>query len=86
MNGRVGFTAPPRAVRTAKLDNIALVPGNLLRFKASWQPIANRLPPGSMLIYLPPEEKPSRQILERVAVGLKQHGRHVVTLVAPRVT
>src|SRR5205823_3714796 len=35
------LTSPPKALRRAKLDNLTLVPGHLLPFKAQYQRIAN---------------------------------------------
>lgn len=44
------FTRPPRALRRARPDNLALVPANLLPFKGQYQAIANDLPTGTTLI------------------------------------
>src|SRR4051794_8587430 len=41
---------PPRSLKRAKFDNLALVPASLLPFKATWQQLANELPTGSTLI------------------------------------
>jgi len=57
---------PPRALREARLDNVALVPGNLLPYKDQWQAIANELPEGSVLICMPPTGRPPGLVLERV--------------------
>ena len=40
---------PPAPLKRAKLDNIALVPASLLPLKETYQPIANKLPAGSVL-------------------------------------
>lgn len=79
------MTSPPKALRKAKLDNIALVPGNLLPFKAKYQEIANRLPDGEMLIVVPPSEHPQRLLLERVASLLRAEGHSVTIVSADRV-
>jgi hypothetical protein len=50
------FTKSPRAVRHAKLDNLALVPASLLLYKDPYQQLANDLPTGNILIILPEKE------------------------------
>ena len=40
--------------RHIRLDNIALLPGDMLPFMATWEKIAGNLPAGSSLIVLPP--------------------------------
>lgn len=76
------FRSPPRALRRAKLDNLALVPANLLPFKAKWQAMANSLPEGSVLILLPRPNTATTKTLESVASLLKGHGHRVTTLSA----
>ena len=44
------FRRPPRVLRKAQLDNLALVPASLLPFKEQYQQIANELPHGVSLI------------------------------------
>jgi hypothetical protein len=44
------LTNPPRAIRDARLDNIAIVPASLLGLKALWQTAANTLPQGGVLL------------------------------------
>ena len=78
------FRRPPAALRRAHLDNIALVPGNLLPFKQQYQELANELPAGSVLICLPSAENSQRLVLERVAVGLRAKGHRVTALPADR--
>lgn len=73
---------PPRTLQRAKLDNLALVPANLLPYKAQWQEIANRLPQGSILICLPTTANPQRKALELVATHLKHEGYRVTTISA----
>jgi len=53
------FGTPRRALRKARLDNLALVPGDLLPLKEQWQRLANDLPEGSVLICMPPPERPA---------------------------
>lgn len=69
---------------TIQLDNVALVPGNLLPFKSQWQELVNQLPSGSVLICLPPNDGPQRRALKTVAELLAADGHHVTTLPAER--
>src|SRR5579859_1830228 len=72
------ITNPPEALRKAKLDNIALVPASLLPLKATYQPIANRLPTGSVLCV--PGTQRQQKILAKVTQFFRDHGRQVITL------
>src|SRR3712207_9438667 len=72
----------PRAVRKARLDNLALVPASLLPFKEQWQDVANSKPGEHVLIVLPEIEKRPRRVLERVAAHLREKGHPVTTLSA----
>ena len=69
---------PPAALRRAKLDNLALVPGSLLPFKEAWQKLANELPEGTTLIILPAKEasreRPLRRSLPRCRRGVSRPG------------
>jgi len=71
---------PPKAVRRARLDNIALVPASLLTRKGKYQTIANNLPKGGILICQSGEKQQTRIILERVAHFFRQNGHFVKTL------
>ena len=81
---RSSFARTPSTLRHANLDNLAIVPGSLLPFKAEWQQVANSLPIGSILICLPAADTPQRKALETVAALLKAHGHQVTTLPADR--
>ena len=72
--------APPPALRRARLDNLALIPGSLLPFKKEWQALANQLPEGSTLIILPSSHGSARQTLEKVSRSMKAKGQRVTTL------
>jgi len=76
------LTRPPRALRDPRVprENIALVPGSLLPFKAQWQAIARSLPAGSALIIMPAPGSPLTKTLETIARLLEVEG-HRVTLV-----
>ena len=71
---------PPKAVRKAKLDNIALVPASLLFQKGKYQTIANNLPERGVLICETNKKERISRILERVAVFFRQNGHVVKTL------
>ncbi len=68
---------PPRAIRKAKLDNIALVPASLLFQKGKYQTIANNLPGRGVLICETEKEERISRILERVAAFFRQNGHFV---------
>jgi hypothetical protein len=76
------FTPPPRAIRKAQLDNLALVPASLLPYKAEYQAIANQQPPGTTLVVLPAGDSLPRRTLEQVATQLKANGHRVQVLVS----
>ena len=75
-------TRPPRRIRKARLDNLALVPASLLPFKEQWQDVANSKAGEHVLIVLPKVEKRPRRVLERVAAQLREKGHQVTTLSA----
>jgi hypothetical protein len=73
---------PPRTLRNARLDNIALVPASLLTKKGTYQVIANNLPGRGVLICQTDKKERITQILERVAAFFRQHGHTVKILPA----
>jgi hypothetical protein len=78
----MSLSSPPRQLRRAKLDNLALVPASLLPFKSEWQRLANQLPQGSTLIILPSPHSASRKSLEHTASQLRARGQRVMTIPA----
>jgi len=80
MNNR--FVRPPRRLqrRGVRLDNVPLVPENLLPHKAQWQQPANEPPCGDVLIVLQLGISSLRKLLERVAVAFIAKGYAVTTL------
>jgi hypothetical protein len=74
------ITRPPRAVRSARLDNIALVPASLLPRKGKYQRIANNLPKGGILICQTDKKRNISRILARVAKFFAENGHFVRTL------
>ncbi len=77
-------TRPPRRIRKAKLDNLALVPASLLPVKEQWQEVANSKDRKHILIVLPKMENRPRSVLERVAAQLREKGHAVTTISAER--
>jgi hypothetical protein len=71
------ITEPPKAVRKAQLDNIALVPASLLAHKDKYQTITGNLPRGGVLLCEAPQQPRIACILNRVAAFLREKG-HVV--------
>lgn len=71
---------PPKALRKAKLDNIALVPASLLPRKGKYQTIANNLPGQGVLICRNEKKERMSHILERVATFFRKNGHFVKTL------
>ncbi len=75
---------PPRTLRKARLDNIALVPASLLPLKGTYQPLANRLPTGSVLCV--PGTQKQRTIMATVTKFFKDHGHTVITMPLENIT
>src|SRR6266849_2877799 len=78
------FTEPPARLKKARLDNIALVPASLLPLKGTYQPIANRLPTGSVLCI--PGTQRQQRILATVTKFFRDHGHTVITLPLENIT
>jgi len=74
------FTQPPKAVRKARLDNIALVPASLLFQKGKYQTIANNLPGQGVLICRMEKQERIALVLDRVALFFRQQGHTVKML------
>ena len=75
-------TQPPRRIRKARLDNLAVVPASLLPFKEQWQEVANSKPGEHVLIVLPTMENRPQNVLKRVAAELREKGHAVTTISA----
>jgi hypothetical protein len=71
------FTQPPKALRNATLDNIAIVPASLLPFQQILQEHMSKLPPGAVFLCSIKENMKQRRILERVGELFRQHGHKV---------
>src|SRR5947207_15109274 len=77
------LTEPPAELKKARLDNIAIVPASLLPLRSTYQPPANTLPNGSILLVQTASPRQKR-ILEKVASFLRTHSRQVITLPVER--
>jgi hypothetical protein len=78
------FTPPPRALKRAKLDNLALLPASLLPYKDAWQQLANDQPPGTTLVVMPKAPGKPGQTLGMVATQLQARGHLVKVVLATR--
>ena len=65
-------------------DNIALVPASLLPLKGTYQPLANRLPKGSVLCV--PGTQKQRTIMATITQFFKGHGHTVITMPLENIT
>src|SRR5437870_2841491 len=77
------ISEPPTRLKKARLDNIALVPASLLPLKGTYQPIANRLPTGSVLCV--PASQRQQTIMAKVTTFFRDHGHQVITLPIERI-
>src|SRR6266487_273309 len=86
MNKTLGVVVgePPHALQHARLDNIALVPASLLPLKGTYQPLANRLPTGSVLCV--PGTQKQRTIMATITKFFKEHGHTVITMPLENIT
>ena len=78
------FSEPPARLKKARLDNIALVPASLLPLKGTYQPIANTLPTGSVLVV--PGTQRQQKIMAKVTSFFRDHGRSVITMPIEKIT
>ena len=78
------FSEPPARLKKARLDNIALVPASLLKNKAIYQPIANTLPTGSVLVV--PGTLRQQKIMSKVTSFFRSHGRQVLSYPLEKIT
>src|SRR5712692_1038402 len=78
------ISEPPARLKKARLDNIALVPASLLKNKAIYQPIANTLPTGSVLVV--PGTLRQQKIMAKVTSFFRDHGRSVISMPIEKIT
>jgi hypothetical protein len=68
---------PPAPIRRAKLDNVALVPGNLPPHIKRWHQLAREVPTDEPVIVIPEKETKQRKTPSTVADLLQRSGHHV---------
>jgi hypothetical protein len=73
------------ARRTARVENLALVPASLLPYKSTYQRLANQLPAGAVLVVLPTEDTPERRGLQEAAARLRAKGHAIAALTVEEV-
>jgi hypothetical protein len=76
---RYKLTRPPRAIRQATLDNIAIVPASMLTDKEDLKEKVGKLSRRQVFLYHTKENTKQRQILERVKEIFRRLG-YAVTL------
>ena len=76
---RYRLTRPPRAIRRAKLDNIAIVPASMLAGKESLHEKVKKLPQRQVFLCHIKENTKQKRILEHVREVFQRLG-YAVTL------
>ena len=77
---RYRLTNPPKAIRKARLDNIAIVPASLLPLPQRLKEQVKTLPKGGVFLCYAKENSRQRRILERVEETFRQHGHAVKSM------
>ena len=77
---RYRLTNPPKAIRKARMDNIAIVPASMLPLKSLWQMAANTLPRGGVLLCHSQQNSRQCKLLERVEETFRAQGYAVMNL------
>jgi len=80
------FSRPPRAIRNAKRENIAIVPASMLPFKEIVTELLNGLPPGGVILCHSEVNTRQRKLLERVGQRFQEQGHAVVSLPMEQIT
>ncbi len=76
---RYRFTRPPKALRKARLDHIAIVPASMLTAQNTLNDKVSRLPRRQVFLCHTRENAKQKRILERVKEVFRQLG-YAVTL------
>ena len=74
------MTSPPKAIRKARLDNIAIVPASMLPLTETLKKKANTLPKGGVFLCYARDNSRQRKILERVKETFREHGHAVKSM------
>ena len=77
------FGEPPTSLKTARLDNIALLPASLLPLKRTNQPLANQLPTGSVLVV--PGNAGQQKIMAKVTSFFRDNGWQVISVTIEKI-
>ena len=77
---RYRLTNPPKALRKARLDNIAIVPASMLPLTQTLKEKVNTLPKGGVFLCYAQENTRQRKILERVGEAFREQGHTVMNL------
>jgi hypothetical protein len=78
---RYRLTRAPKAIRRARLENIAIVPASMLAGKESLQEKVKRLPRRQVLLCHSKDNAKQKRILERVKAVFQRLG-YAVTLLS----
>ena len=70
----------PKALRKARLDNIAIVPASMLPLPQTLKEKVNTLPKGGVFLCYAQENIRQRKILERVEETFREHGYAVKSM------
>jgi hypothetical protein len=76
---RYKLTRAPKALRRARLDNLAIVPASMLAGKESLKETVNKLPRRQVFLCHTKENTKQRRVLERVK-EIFRHLSYAVTL------
>lgn len=81
-----GWSRAPRELRrpSTQLDNIALVPASELASLATWQQRAMRLPAGSTLLIVQPDNPRLQQVSQKIHAALQAQGRRSCIAICSR--
>jgi hypothetical protein len=82
---RYKFTRAPKALRRARLDNIAIVPASMLAGKEGLAEQVKKLPRGEVLLCHTKENTKQKRTLERVKEVFLDFGYAVTLLPVERV-
>jgi hypothetical protein len=82
---RYKLTRPPKAIRRARLDNIAIVPASMLAGKGSLQEKVRKLPRRQVFLCHTKENTKQKRILEHVKEVFQRLGYAVTLLPMERV-
>jgi hypothetical protein len=71
------LTNPPKALRNARLDNIAIIPASMLPLTQTLAEKVKRLPKGGVFLCYAEENSRQRKLLARVEETFREQGHAV---------